>query len=246
VASTPVTKENQKFTERVHKAARQVVYPRFFSKFGVAPKDLEFESTLLKDGGDQVHAILDGQFAVDTIVRARGEYLHQPLEFWFQERFRRPYDRGKDCSSCDGKGRIEEFSHVDDGRCYRCEGRGWEIKRDYRAYDDITVTAWNQYSNTPSELYKIKAFFFLYGFFNEVDFDPAQFEKCICLSVAKMLLFVASNTLSVRFEENGKRQNFVGLLRPDVRRYGAVIWEQSDVIVVGQPYEAKEGQICLF
>jgi hypothetical protein len=34
-------------------------------------------------------------------------------------------DEKKVCGKCKGKGYLKNYAHVDGGRCYGCEGRGW-------------------------------------------------------------------------------------------------------------------------
>ncbi|MFW6025147.1 MAG: hypothetical protein ACOCRX_02285, partial [Candidatus Woesearchaeota archaeon] len=83
----PQTKYEEKnglFSNRAHQAARRLLYPLIFPSSA-----LEFEAeTLLHES--KRGQILDGEMAVDRVVRVKRANLHKGLNFTIQERFRRP------------------------------------------------------------------------------------------------------------------------------------------------------------
>ncbi len=98
MASTAYSTDNAAFTERAHETARTELYPALFGT-----QQLSFESTLLATSDR--NRILDGEMAVDRIVKVTVRDLHAPLSFTVQERFRKlSYAKYKDLT-------ITEFNH---------------------------------------------------------------------------------------------------------------------------------------
>lgn len=56
---------------------------------------------------------------------------------------------------------------------------------EFAKYQDMTVTEWNHASNSPSELYKINAGLFVYGYFDE---RSGRFPDAIVISVTECSL----------------------------------------------------------
>lgn len=81
---TEFQQENQEFSDKAHNTAQMTIYPWYF---GVSTQQLEFETTSVSMGGKA--QILDGEMAVDRIVKVKVDYLKYPVEFTVQERFRR-------------------------------------------------------------------------------------------------------------------------------------------------------------
>jgi hypothetical protein len=82
---TRFEQHNQDFSDKAHAAAQSLVYPRLFQ----CDEDrLTFESASVSDGGEK--AILDGQMAVDRLVKVTVDGLRHPIQHTVQERFRRP------------------------------------------------------------------------------------------------------------------------------------------------------------
>lgn len=84
----------------------------------------------------------------------------------------------------------------------------------YRNFMDVTLTEFSHVSNLPSELYKIKAFYFLYGYYdienNECDY--------IIFKVCDLLKGIVSNTLNFTVNRNTRsNQDFVCIKFKDIR-----------------------------
>jgi len=75
-------------------------------------------------------------------------------------------------------------------------------KPQYANNQDITLTEWNTQSNLPSELYKISANFFLYGYF---DSNLSVFSDAIVVNVPSMMLAITNGQLS--FTRNVNRRS---------------------------------------
>lgn len=86
---TEYSQGNQKFSDIAHEAARSLVYPQLF---GCEENRLHFERASVGEGGKQ--QILDGEMAIDCIVKVDVDGHPFPLEHTIQERFRRPRYRG--------------------------------------------------------------------------------------------------------------------------------------------------------
>jgi len=82
---TPYSPKNAKHSNDAHIAAQSQVYPKIFNTL---QEKLSFE-TVTFDSNPR-HKILDGEMAVDRIVKVNINSLQYPLSFTVQERFRRP------------------------------------------------------------------------------------------------------------------------------------------------------------
>ncbi len=120
--STPYSTQNQLFSDNAHIAAQKTSYPLLFN---VPNESLHFTTTSLSIG--EKECILDGEMAIDRIVKVSVQWFQNPIEFTIQERFR---------------------------------------KEKYREWQDITITEWNHKTNVKSELFKLNAGIFLYGYFD--------------------------------------------------------------------------------
>ncbi len=152
---TPYSSQNQTFSDKGHMCAQDTVYPLLFK---TEKENLLFTCTSLNMGEKQ--KILDGEMAIDRIVSVKCKNLSAPLEFTFQERFRR----------------IE-----------------------YKRYQDFTVTEWNYKSDQKSELYKLNAGFFLYGYFDE---KLNQLQGWIVIKTADFLLKMVNSEIPYETGEN--------------------------------------------
>lgn len=90
---------------------------------------------------------------------------------------------------------------------------------EFAKYQDLTVTEWNHASNLPSELYKINAGLFVYGYFNE---DRDEFLDAIAIDVTDMLLAIATRRLNYARRWNKKMQTFLTLRFGDMEEAGIV------------------------
>lgn len=151
---TPYSIDNANFSQSAHMAARQCIYPAIFPNADT----LTFEDTLL-EMSDRAR-LLDGEMAIDRIVKVSVSSLHMPLTFTFQERFRKPQ---------------------------------------YANYRDITITEWNNKTNRPSELYKIEADYFLYGYFNPTN---TNFVDWIVVNVPALKMAIANDGIRYSWNEN--------------------------------------------
>lgn len=82
---TRFEQHNQDFSDKAHAAAQSLVYPHLFK---CDESRLTFDSASVSDGGEK--AILDGQMAVDRLVKVTVTGLRHPIQHTVQERFRRP------------------------------------------------------------------------------------------------------------------------------------------------------------
>lgn len=84
--------------------------------------------------------------------------------------------------------------------------------RDHRffSYRDITITEWNHASSTPSELYKLQANLFVYGYVRTQDGCPISFSEVWAIDVLLLLSALASERIRIpKLEKNNKQQTFV-------------------------------------
>lgn len=182
---TPYSLANAHFSNKAHEIAREKVYPALF---GVSRAQLVFDKdTLLADS--ERGRVLDGQMAVDRIVRVKVMKLRQPLAFTVQERFRRPK---------------------------------WAHKR------DVTITEWNHSTNQPSELYKLEANLFVYGYFDE---QTGAFIEVVAVNTAALLQAIAANTVPYTFGKNPRsNQSFLALTFDALASHGLLAYHLKPTV----------------
>lgn len=94
----------------------------------------------------------------------------------------------------------------------------------FAGYEDLTITEWNGATNSPSELYKIKAQLFVYGYYNE---ETGGFTDAIAVNIPRMLQGIGNNDLQITHGVNNKQQSFVAVKFDALLQYGAVIYWQK-------------------
>ena len=77
-------------------------------------------------------------------------------------------------------------------------------KPEWARYQDITVTEWNNNSNQPGELYKIKAEMFLYAYYDET---ANRFLEAIAFSVLNLKIALAQGTIPYTTPNPNSRSN---------------------------------------
>ena len=93
----------------------------------------------------------------------------------------------------------------------------------FAGFKDLTITEWNHNSGLPSELYKITANFFVYGYF-----DGAEFVDFIAADVPLMLLKICNAQLSLKREKNTRRnQSFITVTFADLQRSDCLVYWQD-------------------
>ena len=176
--STPYSDINGTFTQVCHELARDLVYPDFV---GVDRSNITYEDTLLS--GDEREKLLDGELAVDRLLKISVGYFHKPLEIMVQERFRRPK---------------------------------------FARWRDITITEWNNQTNLPSELYKIKAAYFVYGYGNH-PITPTDFTEVVIVNVPILIKGLLNKSLKYTTDLNPRsNQTFLCVSFQDLFKFGAI------------------------
>lgn len=95
---------------------------------------------------------------------------------------------------------------------------------EYQKWQDLTITEWNHASGLPSELYKINAGLFLYGYY---DAAGEEIRQAICIDVPALLLRLAWRDLPYQMRRNSKEQTFLGISFDLLRNGGLVVWETA-------------------
>jgi len=96
---------------------------------------------------------------------------------------------------------------------------------EYAKWKDVTFTEWNTVTNLPSELYKITANIFLYGYYDE---QASRFVDAIALDVQPTLRLLCNGKLTFRFGDNPRsHQTFVAFEFHHLHKAGCIIyWQQ--------------------
>lgn len=171
--ATPFSDERKRFSDAAHIAARSLLYPNLFC---VAADRLAFEEQADLTTNER-WAALDGQMAIDRLVKVEVDGYRQPIAFTVQERFRTP---------------------------------------DFARFRDMTITEWNTRTHQPSELYKLHAGLFLYGYF---DAERGRFIEALVANVPALMLALTAGGVPYTHElkKNGT-QTFIGIKFDDLHR----------------------------
>lgn len=100
-------------------------------------------------------------------------------------------------------------------------------KPEFRSWGDVTITEWNLASGEPSELHKLGAHLFVYGFY---DADADRIQCGITVNVASVLQAIVDGRLTYERRSRGD-QSFVSIKVADLQRKGLVMFKlpfQSD------------------
>jgi hypothetical protein len=91
---------------------------------------------------------------------------------------------------------------------------------EFHRYRDLTITEWNSQSRKPSELYKLKAGLFVYGYLNQAGND---FTEAIVVETSGMLLSIIQSKINYSTRTNPRSgQSFIGLKFDDLINCGLV------------------------
>lgn len=91
-------------------------------------------------------------------------------------------------------------------------------------WGDITVTEWNLASNQPSELHKLGAQMFVYGFYDE---DVDHIDLAVAVDVGLMQWALANGELEYERRNRGD-QSFLGIKYAALMSLGAVLFTHDD------------------
>ena len=95
----------------------------------------------------------------------------------------------------------------------------------YTRYRDLTITEMNKNSGKPSELYKIGAGIFIYGYY---DFEEKYFTEVVVVNTAKMLLSLAKEELIYSWGNNPRsNQSFIALTFDNLAKAKTIEWHYS-------------------
>lgn len=100
---------------------------------------------------------------------------------------------------------------------------------EYAGYRDLTITEWNHASNQKSELYKLKAGVFLYGYFDQ---KSESFGEVIAVNTSSLLLAISCG--GVRYTTGINRrscQSFLCIKFDALNEAGVVLWHRSQDVI---------------
>lgn len=111
-----------------------------------------------------------------------------------------------------------------------------------KGYRDITVTEWNHATNLPSEIHKLAAQLFVYGYF---DYDNGDFVDSICVNVPSLILATAKNQIIWKRQWNDKRQTFLTATFDQLHTARVVQWHQSRKLTYTLGNMITESHACM-
>jgi len=90
-----------------------------------------------------------------------------------------------------------------------------------RRFTDLTITEFNNVTKQPSELYKMTAGIFLYGFYDD---NKNKFERWVAADVNKMLHGIVTGQLAYKKGNNPRsNQDFLGIEVADLFKNECII-----------------------
>lgn len=99
---------------------------------------------------------------------------------------------------------------------------------EFHGYQDLTITEWNHNSGLPSELYKIRANIFLYGYGNDAD-NPTGFMEAIAINTTQLLVKISRREIPYTMRRNKKNQTFLAFTFDSLEKSGVVLWHSKDL-----------------
>lgn len=95
-------------------------------------------------------------------------------------------------------------------------------------YADITITEWNYASNVPSELYKLNAGIFLYGYFDK---ESGTFIDWIACNTTDLMVAITQNRIGWTMEKNNRsNQSFAAIKFEDLKKSSLVILDKQTAV----------------
>ena len=105
--------------------------------------------------------------------------------------------------------------------CFTIQER-W-LRPGNESFQSLTITEWSNNSNLPSELYKIKAGMFVFGYYDETE---NKMRRCMVVDIYKLLLGITTKELKyTRCTNPRSNQTFVAFKFTDLHAAGVVIWD---------------------
>jgi len=94
----------------------------------------------------------------------------------------------------------------------------------YQGRQDVTITVWNYASNLPSELYKLNAGIFVYGYAND-SYNPTDLLEAYAIDTTRVLYLLSINKIAHSIQKNKKNQSFIGIKMDTLRHTGCMMVE---------------------
>lgn len=161
--------------------------------FGLPEEELDWDNDTLLEVGKRGEA-LDGQMAIDRIVS-----IKRPLNY----------------TNKNGK-KYKKDNLIP----FTIQERFREVN--YMRFQDLTITAWNTVSNMPSEMDKLSALLFVYGYFNP---QKQSFPDYVVADTARMMIGLATGELRAAVNMNYRsKQLMVMPLFKDMDEFGCLYY----------------------
>jgi hypothetical protein len=174
-----------------------------------------------KDDSDRAH------MAARTLLYPRA-FKVDPSQLVFSKQ--EDLKTSEEWAALDGKLAIDRVVNVSTGT-YRNPLR-FTVQERFRQpenakWQDLTITEWNNRTNLPSELYKLNADFFMYGYFDQV---RRYFLDAIVINVSAMKLALIQGVIGSGTKTNPRSdQEFITITFSELHRAGLVIYRHQPV-----------------
>jgi len=105
---------------------------------------------------------------------------------------------------------------------------------EYRQFQDLTITKFNNASGEVSEVSKMAAQLMVYGYY---DSTLNQIQEAICVNVAVLARNILAGNLSTGQNQNDKKQDFITVSFDELERVGALVVKVNRVKSKTNPIE---------
>ena len=93
------------------------------------------------------------------------------------------------------------------------------------SFQTLTITEWNHETDVPSELYKIKADLFVYGYYDEA---LRKLGRCIVADTSKLLWSIANKKIKFMPCRNERaNQTYIEFKFTDLHAAGVLLWDSA-------------------
>lgn len=96
----------------------------------------------------------------------------------------------------------------------------------YSRYKDITVTEWNHESDSPSELFKLTANYFLYGYYDEYN---NEFADALFINIPDLLTCIINDDINYDRNFNSKNQSFLSIKYKELYQNNLISFRLKDL-----------------
>lgn len=117
----------------------------------------------------------------------------------------------------------------------RFRRKKWAYKR------DVTITEYNPRSDTPSELHKLNANLFIYGYYDD---EADVFVEAVAVDVLRMVKLLCAGKLEYKRSQNKRTgQTFITIKFEALCDTGCMVYHHEETVTVGEKEKETEKEV---